>query len=178
MQQSIYYAKANNQQRLTEDLILAMGKRLMRELGVSPSIRGLALALNVEQEEIAHYFKDRQSILNAIITSLMANFYQQQISLDWRKSVHALSLNYLTLLRHYDGLLSVLALLPEDSPIQTFSKHLQQIIAPLQLPSAKHQHALLLLRNLLHGLALIPQRDHQQSDFDALIDYYCNAISH
>jgi len=154
----------NKQRHLNEELIIYMAKALMREQGAIPSIRGLARALDVDAMAIYHYFDNKNSLLNAILTSLMDSLYFPQKHLPWQESLFLLSESYLNLLKNYLGLLETLVAMPSDGPMTVFAEHFNKIITPLNLPAQKQKNAFLLLLNFLHGLALLPNIDEEKED--------------
>jgi len=154
----------NKDRHLNEDLIIYMAKALMREQGEVPSIRGLARALDVDAMAIYHYFKSKNSMLNAILMSLMDGLYFPQKQLHWQQSLLLLSESYLNLLRNYVGLLDTLIAMPVNGPMTVFADHFNKIMAPLNLPPEKQKNAFLLLLNFLHGLALLPNVDEEKED--------------
>jgi len=167
----------NKERHLNEELIIYMAKALMREQGGIPSIRGLARALNVDAMAIYHYFDNKNSLLNAILTSLMDSLYFPQKQLYWQQSLLLLSESYLNLLKNYSGLLETLIAMPSDCPMTVFTEHFNKIVAPLNLPPEQQNSALLLLLNFLHGQALSShlessQEQREKSLHEVLTLYY------
>lgn len=161
---------------LNEKLIIDMAKTLMREMHVTPSIRGVALALNVDTVEINQYFNSKINLLSAILVSLMDSLYISKEHTDWQQSLCLLSASYLDLLKNYNGLLEVLISMPSNGPMSRFFSLFNEITAPLNLPPEKQKNAFLLLLNFLHGLALLPPKEREKNDIDALLAMYCKII--
>ncbi len=169
----------NKDRQLNQELIIYMGKALMREQGEVPSIRGLARALNVDAMSIYHYFENKNSLLEAILTSLMDSIYFPKQNLQWQESLFLLTESYLTLLRNYKGLLETLITMSDDGPIMVFAERFNKIITPLNLSTEKQTQSLSLLLSFLHGQALLPVKDIDASHLELkqLFQSYCIVIS-
>jgi len=182
MQEQKKRGRPNNQQRqLNESLIIYMAKSLMREQGNIPSIRGVARALNVDAMAIYHYFDNKNSLLNALIISLMDNLYCPQKQLPWQDSLHLLAESYLTLLRNYNGLLQMLIAMPHAGPMMIFSDRFNKIITPLNFSPQKQKSTFLLLVHFLHGQSLLPDseasREDQKNSFNDVLALYYKVIA-
>lgn len=153
-----------------------MAKTLMRERSDVPSIRAIARALNVDAMAIYHYFDNKNSLLNAILISLMDSLYFPQKQLAWKDSLFLLSKSYINLLRNYRGLLETLIAMPAGGPLGIFSDHFNKIISPLNLSPEKQKHTFQLLLNFLHGFALLPFEECAEDDFLQLLRLYCKTI--
>ena len=139
---------------LTADRIVANAKRMMQSSKKVPSIRGLANELNVDAMALYYYFKNKNALLEAVTTSLVAEVYQPEGNVHWRAELTALCKSYLMILSRYDGLLQTLLTMQSTSPADVFIGRFQQIIAPLSLPEAREKAFLDLLVDYLHGFAI------------------------
>ena len=168
---------SNSERQLNQELIIYMAKTLMREQAQTPSIRGLARALDVDAMAIYHYFENKNSLLEAISTSLMDSIHLPPKQEDWQKSLYLLSESYLNLLKHYVGLLETLISMPTEGPLTVFSERFYKITAPLNLTADKQKHTLTLLFNFLHGQALLARQDSEketeQQELKQIVKLYC-----
>lgn len=181
MQEHKKRGRPNNKERqLNQELIIYMAKTLMRDQGKVPSIRGLARALDVDAMAIYHYFDNKNSLLEAILTSLMDSIYSPPKQNDWQQSLLKLSESYLNLLKNYAGLLETLISMPEGGPMVIFSERFNKVTAPLNLPADKQQYVLSLLINFLHGQALLsnkaPDDDSNEQTFKHVFKLYCTLL--
>ena len=178
MQEQKKRGRPNNKERqLNQELIIYMAKTLMRDQGKVPSIRGLARALDVDAMAIYHYFENKNSLLEAISTSLMDSISSPPKQKDWQESLRLLSQSYLNLLKHYAGLLETLIAMPEGGPMVVFSERFKKIIAPLNLPADKQKQTFTLLLNFLHGQALLSRKESEnivsEEEFKQVFKLYC-----
>ncbi|WP_022942065.1 TetR/AcrR family transcriptional regulator [Psychromonas hadalis] len=171
----------NKDAQLNQELIIYMAKTLMREQGEMPSIRGLARALDVDAMAIYHYFENKNSLLEAILVSLMDSLYFPPKQQPWQDALLLLSESYLTLLNHYAGLLTTLISMPSDGPKTVFTERFNKIIDPLNLPPQKQKEALFLLINFLHGQALLvtvrADSETVQRAFKSTFVLYCSLLT-
>ncbi|MGF1725365.1 TetR/AcrR family transcriptional regulator [Photobacterium nomapromontoriensis] len=180
--------------QLSAQSILVMAKQMMRDNGKIPSIRQLAMNLNVDAMAIYHYFSNKNALLEAITTSLIQDIYQPITELDkvmndqqgchyWKNELHQLCLSYLTLLDNYPGLLETLLGMESVSPAEVFIERFNRVIAPLHLDDDAAKQALDLLVDYLHGLALaLNCRDDPSVTVDDLLkgplELYSLALMH
>lgn len=170
----------NKERQLNKEIIVYMAKTLMREQGKIPSIRGLARTLDVDAMAIYHYFENKNSLLQAILTSLMDNLYFPKKQQYWQDELRLLSESYLNLLKHYSGLLDTLILMPADGPKAVFIEAFNKLTAELNLTPEKRQSALLLLLNFLHGQVLLlrsePDDETSLQKFQQTFELYCTVF--
>lgn len=164
--------------QLNEELIIYVAKTLMREQGKVPSIRALARALDVDAMAIYHYFDNKNSLLKAIISSLMGSIYFPKRDQDWQTSLQLICESYLALLNNYSGLLETLINMPSDGPISVFYERFNKVISPLNFPTQKQQQAFLLLLNFLHGQALLSKdsESYNEDDLKGALALYFGAL--
>jgi len=149
--------KDNNQ--LSSDIILESAKKLLLVEKKIPSIRKVALELNIDPMSIYYYFPNKNNLLEAITISLMQEIYEPNNSNNWKSELVLLSKSYLTLLSNYPGLLEIMLKMESFGPSSEFTKRLETILLPLQLDKEKFDSALCLLIDYLHGVALAIQCD-------------------
>ncbi|GAA0788708.1 MULTISPECIES: TetR/AcrR family transcriptional regulator [Pseudomonadati] len=144
---------AGEMSQLSADSILETAKCLMKMDGKVPSIRSLATQLNVDPMAIYYYFKNKNALLEALTTSLVAEIYQPQESFNWQGELKSLCVSYIELLREYNGLLQTMLSMTSHGPAQVFTERYQTIIAPLALLKKVEKDGLDLLADYLHGFA-------------------------
>lgn len=142
------------QSQLSAEVILSEAKSMMRTDGKIPSIRKLAVNLNVDAMAIYHYFTNKNSLLESITVSLIGDIYQPIESEDWQTELHKLCHSYVSLLHDYPGLLETLLTMNSVSPAQVFIQRFERIISPLGLSSTSIKNTLDLLADYLHGFVL------------------------
>lgn len=149
---------------LKPEKIIDTAKQLMVAQGKIPSIRQLAMALQVDAMAIYHYFKSKAVLLEAVTTSLISDIYQPAVSVEngaeieteteWQAELHQLCLSYLNLLEQYPGLLETLLSMESEGPAEVFAQRFTIIVEPLELDPQAIESALALLVDYLHGFAL------------------------
>ncbi len=139
--------------QLCAESILETAKCLMKRDGKVPSIRSLATQLNVDPMAIYYYFKNKNALLEALTTSLVAEIYQPQEGSNWQDELKRLCVSYIQLLREYNGLLQTMLSMSSHGPAQVFTERYQTIIAPLALHKKVEKDGLDLLADYLHGFA-------------------------
>ncbi|MGF1739471.1 TetR/AcrR family transcriptional regulator [Vibrio profundum] len=142
-----------NRSQLSAESILESTKCLMKNDGKVPSIRSLAMQLNVDPMAIYHYFKNKNALLEAITTSLMSEIYMPQESEDWQGELKCLCISYIELLREYNGLLETMLSMKSHGPAQVFAARYKTIVAPITLHEKVEKDGLDLLTDYLHGFA-------------------------
>jgi AcrR family transcriptional regulator len=125
----------------------------MKRDGKVPSVRSLATQLYVDPMAIYYYFKNKNALLEALTTSLVAEIYQPQESSNWQDELKRLCVSYIKLLREYNGLLQTMLSMTSHGPAQVFTEHYQTIIDPLALHKKAEKDGLDLLADYLHGFA-------------------------
>lgn len=151
------------QSQLCDESILETAKCLMKRDGKIPSVRSLATQLNVDPMAIYYYFKNKNALLEAITTSLVAEIYQPQKSSNWQGELKRLCVSYIELLRRYNGLLQIMLSMTSHGPAQVFTERYQTIIAPLSLHKKVEKDGLDLLADYLHGFAFSTSCCHDAS---------------
>ncbi len=149
--------------QLSADGILETAKYLIKEEGKVPSIRSLATQLSVDPMAIYHYFKNKDSLLEALTTSLVVEIYVPQAGSDWQDELKRLCISYIELLREYSGLLHTMLSMTSHGPAQIFSERYKIIVSPLTLPKKAEKDGLDLLADYLHGFAFALSCCHDQS---------------
>lgn len=139
---------------LTADAIVAKAKTMMQSSKTVPSIRGLANELNVDAMALYYYFKNKNALLEAVTTSLIAEVYQPEGKGEWREELCTLCKSYLTILSRYDGLLQTLLTMQSTSPSDVFIGRFHQVVAPLNLTEERKKAFLDLLVDYLHGFSV------------------------
>ncbi|MCZ4335952.1 TetR/AcrR family transcriptional regulator [Shewanella colwelliana] len=142
------------QSQLSAQSILETAKYLMKRDRKTPSIRSLATELNVDPMAIYHYFKNKNALLEALTSSLVAEVYHPQEDPDWQSELKRLCVSYIELLWEYDGLLQIMLGMTSQGPAQIFIERYRCIIAPLALDEKTEKDSLDLLADYLHGFAL------------------------
>jgi AcrR family transcriptional regulator len=150
-------SKENNQ--LSSDIILESAKKLLLAEKKIPSIRKVALELNIDPMSIYYYFPNKNNLLESITISLMQEIYEPNNSNNWKKELVLLSKSYLTLLSKYPGLLETMLKMESLGPSNEFTNHLENILLPLKLDKERFESVLCLLVDYLHGVALAIQCD-------------------
>ncbi|EJK2098964.1 TetR/AcrR family transcriptional regulator [Vibrio cholerae] len=141
------------QSQLSAESILETAKCLMKREGKVPSIRSLAMQLNVDPMAIYYYFKNKNALLETLTTSLVTEIYQPQESSNWQGELKRLCVSYIELLRSYNGLLQTMLSIASHGPAQVFTERYQTIVAPLALHKKAEKDGLDLLADYLHGFA-------------------------
>ncbi|MDK9607547.1 TetR/AcrR family transcriptional regulator [Lelliottia wanjuensis] len=139
--------------QLSADRIIETAKCLMKENGKVPSIRSLATQLNVDPMAIYHYFNNKNSLLEALTTSLVGEIYLPQVHSDWQNELKYLCVSYVEILREYNGLLQTMLSMTSHGPAQIFTERYKIIVSPLALPQKTKKDGLDLLADYLHGFA-------------------------
>lgn len=147
--------KENTQ--LNATIILDSAKKLLLEENKIPSIRKIALELNIDPMSIYYYFPNKNSLLESITVSLMQEIYEPQNINFWKKELEHLSKSYLNLLISHPGLLEIMLKMESDGPANEFISRLQTILSSLKLDRADFDSALCLLVDYLHGVAFAIQ---------------------
>lgn len=143
-----------NSAPLSQESIISTAKLLMENDGKIPSIRKLALNLDVDAMAIYHYFKNKDALLEAITTSLVEEIYRPNNEKEWKQELESLCVSYLELLQRYSGLLETLLSMTSFGPAEVFTDRFNRIVAPLALTPPLQTTALHLLADYLHGFAL------------------------
>lgn len=151
------------QSQLSAESIIETAKFLMKKGRKVPSVRSLATQLNVDPMAIYYYFKNKNALLEALTTSLMAEIYQPQENLNWQGELKRLCVSYIELLRKYNGLLKTMLSMTSHGPAQVFTERYQTIIAPLALHNKVEKDSLDLLADYLHGFAFSTSCCHDTS---------------
>jgi len=133
--------------------ILETAKCLMKKNGKVPSIRSLATQLNVEPMAIYHYFKNKNSLLEALTTSLVVEIYLPQERSDWQNELKHLCFSYIEILSEYSGLLQTMLSMASHGPAEIFTERYKTIVSPLALSKKPQKDGLNLLADYLHGFA-------------------------
>lgn len=142
------------QTQLSADVVLGMAKSLMKSEGKVPSIRLLAKELNVDPMAIYHYFKNKNTLLESLTSSLVEEIYQPSQNADWQQELFQLSVSYIELLREYRGLLTTMLSMKSGGPAHVFTSRYLALIRPLELSEKIEKDCLDLLADYLHGFAL------------------------
>lgn len=150
---------------LSQQIIIEHAKSLLKKNKKQPSIRQLAVSLEVDAMAIYHYFKNKNALLEAICVSLISDLDYPQ-SGDWQLELQALCHSYLNLLQAYSGLLETMLTLKVEGPAQVFHNKFSQITAPLALNKQDENAALCLLVDYLHGFALAMQCNPNSSELN------------
>ncbi len=145
--------------QLNSTLILECAKKLLLEENKIPSIRKIALKLNIDPMSIYYYFPNKNSLLEEITSSLMKNIYKPKNSNDWKNELKLLSKSYLNLLSDYPGLLEIMLQMESSEPANEFINRLRIVLSNLELNDEHFNSALCLLADYLHGVALAIQCD-------------------
>jgi len=133
--------------------ILETAKCLMKKNGKVPSIRSLATQLNVDPMAIYHYFKNKNSLLEALTTSLVVEIYLPQERSDWQNELKHLCFSYIEILSEYSGLLQTMLSMASHGPAEIFTERYKTIVSPLALSKKPQKDGLNLLADYLHGFA-------------------------
>jgi len=167
--------------QLSADGILETAKCLMKEHGKVPSIRLLATRLNVDPMAIYHYFNNKNSLLEALTTSLVVDIYQPEGRSDWQNELKLLCVSYVEILREYSGLLQTMLSMSSYGPEQIFTERYKTIVSPLTLPPKTEKDGLDLLADYLHGFAYSISCCHDESRIntnmmDGPLALICNVL--
>lgn len=149
--------------QLSVERILETAKYLMKKEGKVPSVRSLATKLNVDPMAIYHYFKNKNSLLEALTTSLVAEIYIPQQRSDWQAELKCLCISYIDILREYSGLLQTMLSMTSLGPAQVFTERYKMIVSPLALHKKAEKDGLDLLADYLHGFAFTLSCCHDDS---------------
>ncbi len=149
--------------QLSADGILEVAKYLMKEQGKVPTIRSLATQLNADPMAIYHYFKNKNSLLEALTKSLVVEIYVPKEHSDWQNELKRLCISYIEILREYNGLLQTILSMPSYGPAQIFTERYKAIVSPLALPKKVENNGLDLLADYLHGFAFSISFCHDES---------------
>jgi len=170
------------QSSLGKEKIVTTAKHLMEKNGKIPSIRGLALHLEVDAMAIYHYFKNKDQMLEAIGTSLISDIYNPEVSDNWQLELLTLCKSYLTLLSDYEGLLQTLLTMQSTGPAQVFIDKFNAITATLNLTPSKQSDLLNLVVDYIHGFSLAKSCDNSQSlnidDIEGPFNLIFEAVTH
>ncbi|MDO3665577.1 TetR/AcrR family transcriptional regulator [Acinetobacter higginsii] len=139
---------------LDKEVIISTAKVLMLDTGKIPSIRQLALLLQVDAMAMYHYFKNKEDLLGAVTISLISDIYRPSNSSCWQGELEQLCLSYLNLLKQYSGLLETLLGMTSTGPAIVFQNRYLKIISGLNLDDETKVQSLNLLVDYLHGFAL------------------------
>ncbi|MFA0085239.1 TetR/AcrR family transcriptional regulator [Vibrio sp. 10N.261.51.F12] len=168
---------------LSAEHILIVAKDIMCQEGKMPSIRKLALALNVDAMAIYHYFNNKNALLEAITVSLVEDIYQPRTDSPWKVELEALCISYLGLLNKYPGLLETLLTMTSLGPANVFSERFNQVTNVFQLSTRQADDALDLLADYLHGFAFALNCDTTGTTLSPLkikgpLELYCSALEY
>lgn len=174
---------SGSKKTLNQDSIMNMAKSLMKEDGKIPSIRKLALHLDVDAMAIYYYFSNKNALLEAITTSLIEDIYQPELKGDWKNELTLLCVSYLTLLNTYSGLLETLLSMTSESPAAVFTERFNLVVQELHLNNEVKKNALDLLADYLHGFALALNCNQIQpinitEYIKGPLQFYCVALEH
>ena len=148
--------KKDNTQ-LNSTVILKSAKQLLLAENKIPSIRKIALELNIDPMSIYHYYPNKNSLLESITVSLMQEIYEPKKSDDWKKELELLCKSYLSLLSNYSGLLEIMLKMKSSGPAVEFTSRLQIVLSVLELNKIHFNSSLCLLVDYLHGVAFAIQ---------------------
>ncbi|GMQ49120.1 TetR/AcrR family transcriptional regulator [Vibrio sp. 10N] len=167
---------------LSQSRIVEMAKQMMQSNGKIPSIRGLATELNVDAMAIYHYFKNKDSLLEAVAVSLVEGIYQPNHQATWQHELTELGWSYLGLLREYSGLLETLFKMQSSGPAEVFIARFNDVVAPLTLSNDDKMNAVNLLADYLHGFAFSMQfaevtQQEQRRIYEGSISLYLKAVT-
>ncbi|CAA0099533.1 Uncharacterised protein [BD1-7 clade bacterium] len=171
----------NSAGQLNAQIIIDKAKTLMHEEGKVPSIRKLAISLQIDSMAIYHYFSNKNALLESLTTQLMKDIYNPEVNDNWRPELNALCRSYLLLLERYPGLLEIFLKMGAKSPSSIFAERLCVVIAPLHMDTKMQQHAQDLLVDYLHGFALAMRCNDGSSTLDHTmiddsLDFFCLAL--
>ncbi|MGF1906454.1 TetR/AcrR family transcriptional regulator [Aliivibrio salmonicida] len=174
---------SGSNKHLSQDSIMNMAKSLMKEDGKVPSIRKLALHLNVDAMAIYYYFSNKNALLETITTSLIEDIYQPDSKEGWENELNLLCASYLALLQTYPGLLETLLSMSSHSPAAVFTERFNAVIRKLNLSNEAKKNALDLLADYLHGFALALNCNQAESIniteyIKGPLHFYCVALKH
>ncbi|AZZ96175.1 helix-turn-helix domain-containing protein [Pseudoalteromonas sp. R3] len=156
---------ARRQSLLSAESILDTARHLMKRDGKVPSVRAIATHLAVDPMAIYHYFKNKNVLLEALTTSLVAQIYQPSPNPDWQAELKRLCISYIELLSEYNGLLQTILSMKSYGPAQVFTQRFQAIVGPLGLHEKTEKDGLDLLADYLHGFALSASCCHDKALF-------------
>ncbi|WP_341665738.1 TetR/AcrR family transcriptional regulator [Vibrio sp.] len=167
--------------QLCAESILETAKYLMKRDGKVPTIRSLAAKLNVDPMAIYYYFKNKNALLEALTTSLVAEIHQPQESSNWQAELKRLCVSYIQLLRENNGLLQTMLSMSSYGPAQVFTERYQTIIAPLDLNKKVAKDGLDLLADYLHGFVFSTSCCHDANlikteMMNGPLELICNAL--
>jgi AcrR family transcriptional regulator len=142
---------------LSQSRIIEAAKKMMQTNEKIPSIRGLATELNIDAMAIYHYFKNKDSLLEAVAVSLVEGIYEPNNETAWQREVMELGWSYLALLSEYSGLLETLFKMQSSGPAEVFIARFNEVVEPLNLNDDDKTNAVSLLADYLHGFAFSMQ---------------------
>jgi len=102
---------------------------------------------------IYHYFKNKNSLLEALTTSLVVEIYLPQERSDWQNELKHLCFSYIEILSEYSGLLQTMLSMASHGPAEIFTERYKTIVSPLALSKKPQKDGLNLLADYLHGFA-------------------------
>ncbi len=140
--------------KLSTEAIVVSAVGLLEKSGKVPSIRQIAMALNVDPMAIYYYYPNKAAILEAVTVDLMESIYTPGGQNDWQEELVCLSESYLRLLQNYSALLETMLAMSDTSPAEVFASRFHRIVSPLKLTESDMNDALSLLVDYLHGFAL------------------------
>jgi AcrR family transcriptional regulator len=143
--------------QLDSNIILNCAKKLLLEDSKIPSIRKIALVLNIDPMSIYYYYPNKNNLLESITISLMKEIYKPKDITSWEKELKLLCKSYLTLLKNHPGLLEIMLGMDSYGPSNIFLERLRTILIPLALDEKSFNSALYLLVDYLHGVAFAMQ---------------------
>lgn len=142
---------------LSATVILNCAKNILLHENKIPSIRKIALELDIDPMSIYYYFPNKNSLLESITVSLMQDIYEPENIFTWKKELELLCKSYLSLLTNHPGLLEIMLKMDSAGPANEFINKLDIILSPLKLDSAKFDSVTCLLVDYLHGVAFAIQ---------------------
>lgn len=143
--------------QLNSCVILNCAKKLLLNENKIPSIRKIALELNIDPMSIYYYFPNKNSLLESITVSLIQEIYEPKNTNNWKIELELLSKSYLNLLINYPGLLEIMLSMDSDGPAREFSNRLKSVLFPLKLNDEHFSASMFLLIDYLHGVAFTIQ---------------------
>jgi AcrR family transcriptional regulator len=173
---------AGKSRYLSNDIIIEQAKTFILSDGKNPSIRQLALSLNVDAMSIYHYFKNKDALLKAITTSLVDGIYMPKENSQWQTELALLCRSYLTLLKQYSGLLETLLSMKSEGPAAIFEQRFNIVVATLSLNEENTENALNFLVDYLHGFALSMKCNKEEGALNiemisGPLSLYCKSLS-
>lgn len=171
-------ASVNN---LNSEKIIAIAKALIYKNKKMPSIRQITTELNVDAMALYYYFPNKNSLMEAITSSLISDINISKTNGSWQQQITALAKSYLELLNNYPGLLETMLSMTLNSPVSIFRNKFKNAIAELKLNEDDVESALNLLVDYLHGFALAMSLDKNNTlridEVNKPLDLYFKGIS-